>query len=65
MNRLKEIHELVNEIVLSLSKKLKSEEELFADKNLSEPEIIEYTKGQLYEAQYILEKIEDIIYKEQ
>lgn len=55
----KQIHDFVSGIVDTLQKKVKSEEET----NLSETSK-EYSKGQLYEAQYILTNIEEIIYKD-
>lgn len=56
--KLKQIHDLLVEIVDALSKKEASER----NTNLPE-ESKEYTKGQLYEAQYLLENIERIIYE--
>jgi hypothetical protein len=67
----KEIHELVKMVVGLLQKKVKSDGERLSDKKLIEQglasyftKVAEYTKGQLYEAQYILEKIEAIIYED-
>ena len=55
----KEIYEEVQNLVILLQKKVKSQEE----SNLPEG-IVEYTKGQLFEAGYILEMIEKIIFKD-
>lgn len=55
----KEILEFVRSIVCSLQEKEKSER----DTNLPN-DSKEYTKGQLYEAQYILTNIEEIIFKD-
>lgn len=55
----KQILEFIQEIVSSLQKKEASER----DTNLPE-ESKEYTKGQLYEAGYILSNIEEIIFKD-
>ncbi len=59
--QLKEIHNFVKGLVKILQEKVKSEE---VKKTLPD-EIKEYTKGQLYEAGYILEIIEKIIYENQ
>ena len=55
----KEILEFIQQNVLILQKKRDSEEKT----NLPETSK-EYTKGQLYEAAYILEKVEDIIFRD-
>jgi hypothetical protein len=55
----KQILEFVQSIVTSLQGKEESERET----NLPD-EIKEYTKGQLYEAQYILTNIEEIIFRD-
>ena len=55
----KEILEFIQGIVATLQKKVKSEEDI----NLPEASK-EYTKGQLYEAGYILENVEKIIFKD-
>lgn len=59
--QLKEIHRFVSSIVQILTNKVSEEEK---QKTLPETNK-EYTKGQLYEAQYILEVIEKIIYENQ
>lgn len=59
--QLKEIHNFVGGLVRILQEKVKAEEK---KKTLPE-ESKEYTKGQLYEASYILEIIEKIIYENQ
>lgn len=58
--KLKEIHEFVNNLVTLLNAKVNEEEK---KKKMPESDK-EYTKGQLYEATYILEVIEEIIYKD-
>lgn len=58
--KLKEIHEFVNNIVTLLNAKADTEAR---EEKLPET-TREYTKGQLYEATYILEVIEEIIYKD-
>lgn len=58
--QLKEIHRFVEHLVKLLQEKVKSE-----DKKKLPDEVKEYTKGQLYEACYILEIIEKIIYENQ
>ena len=55
----KEILEFVQEIVATLQKKVKSQE----DTNLPEASKA-HTQGQLYEAGYILENVEKIIFKD-
>jgi hypothetical protein len=55
--QLKEIHHFINELVVILQKKVNSQE-----KEKIPESIKEYTKGQLYEAGYILGAIEKIIY---
>lgn len=55
----KEILNFVQDIVTSLQRKVRSEEET----NLPETSK-EYSKGQLYEASYILENIERIIFRD-
>ena len=55
----KEIYELVKGIVGLLQEKVKAEE-----KTTLPSENKEYSKGQLYEASYLLEKIERIIFKD-
>lgn len=57
--QLKEIHKFVNDLVLTLNAKVRSEEEM---KKLPLGNK-EYTKGQAYEAQFILDIIEKIIYE--
>lgn len=57
--QLKEIHNFIKDLVRILQEKVKAEEK---KKTLPE-EIKEYTKGQLYEAQYILDIVEKIIYE--
>lgn len=57
--KIKEIYEEVKSLVMLLQKKVASEE----DTNLPETSK-EYTKGQLYEASYILGQIEQIIFKD-
>ena len=57
--QLKEIHKFVGDLVKILQEKVKCEEMM---QNLPQ-ESKEYTKGQLYEAQYILDIIEKIIYE--
>jgi hypothetical protein len=57
--QLKEIHNFVKDLVKILQQKVKAEE---SKKTLPE-DCKEYTKGQLYEAGYILETIENIIYE--
>lgn len=59
--QLKEIHRFVKHLVKILQEKVKSEEK---KKTLPE-DVKEYTKGQLYEASYILEVVEKIIYQNQ
>jgi hypothetical protein len=56
--KLKEIHNFVKDIVIILQTKVNEEEK----KKTLPKETKEYSKGQLYEAQYILEIIEKIIY---
>ena len=56
----KQILEFVQSIVKGLTKKVESEEQM---PTLPE-ENKEYTKGQLYEAQYILNNVEEIIFKD-
>lgn len=56
--QLKEIHNFVKDLVKLLQIKVDQQEK----KKLPE-DIKEYTKGQLYEASYILETIERIIYE--
>jgi hypothetical protein len=57
--QLKEIHNFVKDLVVILQTKVKGEEKMktFPKENK------EYTKGQLYEAGYILDIIEKIIYE--
>lgn len=57
----KEIYEEVKNLVMLLQKKVRREEE--SKPNLPDS-IIEYIKGQLYEATYILDQIERIIFKD-
>lgn len=57
--QLKEIHKFITELVILLQKKVEAQEKM---KNLPE-ENKEYTRGQLYEAGYILEVVEKIIYE--
>jgi len=57
--QLKEIHNFVKDLVKLLQLKVADEEK----KKTLPQEIKEYTKGQLYEAGYILEIIEKIIYE--
>lgn len=57
--KLEEIHIFVKQVTKLLQQKVKSEEET----NLPQ-ENKEYTKGQLYEAAYILDGIEKIIYQD-
>lgn len=59
--QLKEIHNFTKHLVVILQEKVKSEE----SKKTLPAEIKEYTKGQLYEAGYILEIVEKIIYENQ
>ena len=59
--QLKEIHRFISHLVIILQTKVKGEEKM---KTLPK-ESKEYTKGQLYEAQYILDIIEKIIYENQ
>jgi hypothetical protein len=59
--QLKEIHRFVEHLV----KILQLKEESQRGKKSLPKEIKEYTKGQLYEAQYILGIIEKIIYENQ
>lgn len=59
--KLKEIHNFIKELVVLLQKKVEAQEKM---KNLPE-ESKEYTRGQLYEAGYILEVVEKIIYENQ
>ena len=55
----KEIYEFIKDVVDSLQNKVASQE------NTTLPDINkEYTKGQLYEAGYILEIVERIIFKD-
>lgn len=56
--QLKEIHKFLQDLVKILQEKVKSQE----DTNLPK-ESKEYTQGQLFEAQYILEIVEKIIYE--
>lgn len=54
---LKKIHEQIQELVKLLLEKVKDEKsEDIPEKNK------EYSKGQLFEAQYILSMVEEIIY---
>lgn len=57
--QLKEIHNFVKDLVKILQEKVRAEEK----KKTLPDENKEYTKGQLYEAQYILEIIEKVIYE--
>jgi len=57
----KEIYKEIENLARLLQKKVRSEEE--ADPKLPD-EIKEYTKGQLYEAGYILDLVERIIFKD-
>jgi hypothetical protein len=57
--QLKEMHKFIIDLVLILQTKVSGEEKM---KTLPK-ENKEYTKGQLYEAQYILEVVEKIIYE--
>lgn len=59
--QLKEIHNFIKDLVKILQIKEKEQEK----KKTLPQEIKEYTKGQLYEAQYILEIVEKIIYENQ
>jgi hypothetical protein len=59
--QLKEIHNFLKDLVRILQEKEKAER---AKKTLPD-DIKEYTKGQLYEANYILEIVEKIIYENQ
>jgi len=54
--QLKEIHNFIRDLVVILQTKVSGEEKM---KTLPE-ESKEYTKGQLYEAQYLLDIIEKI-----
>jgi hypothetical protein len=58
--KLKEVHRFVEGLVKLLQLKVDSEEQ----KKTLPQEIKEYTKGQLYEAQYILGIVEKIIYED-
>ena len=57
--QLKEIHKFTSDLVRILQEKVRGEEKM---KTLPK-ENKEYTKGQLYEAQYILDIVEKIIYE--
>lgn len=59
--QLKEIHRFIQHLVIILREKAKAEEK---EKTLPKTSK-EYTEGQLYEAQYILEIVEKIIYENQ
>lgn len=59
--QLKEIHKFLQGLVKILQEKVRAEEK---EKTLPKTSK-EYTKGQLYEAQYILEIVEKIIYENQ
>ena len=59
--QLKEIHKFVRDLVNILQSKVNAEEK---EKTLPKTSK-EYTKGQLYEAQYILDIVEKIIYENQ
>lgn len=56
----KEIYEFVQSTVVSLQRKVEEED----DTPTLSKNIKEYTRGQLYEAKYILENIEHIIFKD-
>ncbi len=56
----KQIYDFVKDIVLTLQRKVDSE----SQKTNFPLELSEYSKGQLYEAGYILEQIESIIFKD-
>lgn len=58
--KLQEIHNFVKDLAKILQAKVNSEEK---EKTLPKTNK-EYTKGQLYEAQYILDVIEKIIYED-
>ena len=57
--QLKEIHKFIRDLVVILQTKVAGEEKMKTLPKTSK----EYTKGQLYEAQYILDIIEKIIYE--
>lgn len=58
--KLKEIHDFLKDLVKILQQK-----ELHQRNEKKLPEDIkEYTKGQLYEAQYILDLVEKVIYED-
>lgn len=58
--KLKEIHKFLTNLVNILQIKVKAEEAVKTLPKTSK----EYTKGQLYEAQYILEVVEKIIFED-
>jgi hypothetical protein len=58
--KLKEIHKFLTDLVTILQSKVKGEEAMKTLPKTSK----EYTKGQLYEAQYALEIVEKIIYED-
>ena len=58
--KLKEIHKFIADLVMLLQEKERSEEKEITLPKTSK----EYTKGQLYEARYMLEVIEKIIYED-
>lgn len=58
--KLKEIHKFLTDLVTTLQSKVKGEEAMKTLPKTSK----EYTKGQLYEAQYVLEIVEKIIYED-
>lgn len=56
----KEIYEFISEIAQSLQRKVEGELKMETLPETAK----EYTKGQLYEARYILENIEKIIFRD-
>ena len=58
--KIKEIHNFLKDLAIILQTKVKAEEKLKGFPKESK----EYTKGQLYEAGYILDIVEKIIYED-
>lgn len=58
--KLKEVHDFVANVYNICQKKVQ-----YAEENKLPPETVEYERGRLYEAGYILEGIDGIIYKDE
>lgn len=58
-NKLKEVHKIIQEVVDICARKVTE-----AEKSQQDKDRISYEEGRLYEAQYILQEVENIIYND-